>query len=243
MVGWRGWWSSGETKGLVTGAPPYGVAESEVPASFEGMRWWENWVRPEGPAKVALQVGHWRNSEFPEELAKLRNNGGASGGGKMEWEVNLEVAETTKRELEKVGVDVEILPATVPARYWADVFVAIHADGSESAGTRGFKFAGPWRDLTGNSKRLVKILEANYQEATGMPIDENVTRNMRGYYAFAWWRYEHAVHPMTTAVIAETGFLTSPVDRKIIVEQPEVVAQGLAEGIVEYLSEQGLMEW
>jgi N-acetylmuramoyl-L-alanine amidase len=64
---------------------------------------------------------------------------------------------------------------------------------------------------------------------------------MRGYYAFAWWRYDHAVHPMTPAVILETGFLTTAADRKIIVEQPELSAQGLANGIIIFLEGENLI--
>ena len=65
---------------------------------------------------------------------------------------------------------------------------------------------------------------------------------MRGYYAFAWWRYEHAVHPMTASLILETGFLTNPSDRKIIVSKPEVSARGLANGIIKYLESENILQ-
>jgi hypothetical protein len=32
--------------------------------------------------KVALQAGHWKAQEAPDELEGLRNNGGTSGGGR-----------------------------------------------------------------------------------------------------------------------------------------------------------------
>ena len=152
------------------------------------------------------------------------------------------IAELTKELLEAQGIEVEILPATVPPKYWADVFLAIHADGSTDPNTSGFKFAGPWRDITNNSDKLVSFLEDSYAEATNLPLDPNVSRNMRGYYAFSWWRYDHAIHPMTTGVIAETGFLTSPHDRKIIVNQPEISARALADGIIKYLQAKDLLK-
>jgi len=225
----------------ISGAPPYGIPEEEIPEVVGPYSQWNNWQRPAGPATVTLQVGHWQNDQFPEELARLRGNTGASGGGKWEWEVNLKIAELTRDLLEQEGVVVTILPATVPHEHLADVFLAIHADGNENRSVRGYKFAGPWRDLTGKSPALVQLLDEHYARVTGIPYDDNITKNMRGYYAFSWWRFEHAIHPMTTAAIAETGFLTSPVDRRIIVDQPQLSAQAISQAILEYLRQQQLL--
>lgn len=222
-----------------TGAPPYGEPEENAPG-VGYLPWVSTWKRPEGPAKVALQVGHWKNSEFPDELEKLRGNTGATGGGFSEWEVNLAIAEAVEGILIEEGVNVEILPATVPPSYWADIFLSIHADGSTDKSKSGFKIASPWRDYTGKSWKLVDMLFESYIEATGMATDENITRNMRGYYAFSWWKYEHAIHPMTTAAIIETGFLTNAGDRKIIVDDPEIPADGVAGGILKYLEKENL---
>lgn len=224
----------------ISGAPPYGEAESEVPDT-NPYAWLADWKRPEGPARVGLQVGHWKNEELPEELSKLIGNTGSSGGGKSEWEVNMAIAEKTADILKSQGITVDILPATVPVQYWADVFVSIHADGSLDRSVSGYKVAGPWRDWSRNSGRLVASIGEAYDQATQLTKDPNISRNMRGYYAFSFWRYEHAVHPMTTSAILETGFLTNASDRKIIVSKPEISAQGLAEGIIEYLSSQSLL--
>ncbi|KKU64286.1 MAG: Cell wall hydrolase/autolysin [Candidatus Amesbacteria bacterium GW2011_GWA1_47_16] len=223
-----------------SGAPPYGMAEEEVPKA-EPFSWLSDWKRPDGPARVALQAGHWKAQEAPDELERLRTNTGSSGGGKSEWEVNLEISRLVSEILQKRGVTTEILPATVPPEYLADVFVAVHADGSTDISVSGFKIASPWRDWTGKAPDLADKIEAAYQLATGMKIDPNISRNMRGYYAFAFWRYNHAVHPMTTSVILETGFLTNAADRKTIVQNPQKSAQGLAEGILNYLEAQRLL--
>jgi hypothetical protein len=89
-----------------------------------------NWTRPDGPLRVGLQVGHWKAADAPDEQENLRVNTGASAGGTTEWETNLKITEETKKLLEAKGVVVDILPVTIPPDYWADVFIAIHADGN-----------------------------------------------------------------------------------------------------------------
>lgn len=222
------------------GAPPYGESEESAP-DYGMFSWMNEWKRPNVNTKVALQVGHWKNNEFPEELSKLQGNTGAKGDGKLEWEVNLEIVKKTAELLNNKGINVEILPATVPPGYWADVFIAVHADGNTDTNKSGFKAAAPWRDFTGNADSLLASIEKEYKKATGLVKDDNITRNMRGYYAFSWWKYEHAIHPMTPAVILETGYLTNPEDRKIIVNQPEISARGLVNGITSYLETQNLL--
>jgi hypothetical protein len=224
----------------ISGAPPYMTVEN-TPSNNEVGNILQDWTRPDEPVRVGLQVGHWKNDEVPEELKRLKGNTGSSGGGKSEWEVNYEIAMQTKALLEKQGITVDILPATVPEKYWADVFISIHADGSTDRNTSGYKAATPRRDLTENADELLTSVENAYQEATGLKKDPNISRNMKGYYAFGWWRYDHAVHPMTTSLILETGFLTNSSDRKILIDNPQLSAQGLADGIITYLSNQKLI--
>jgi len=234
------YYKTSSQKEVVNGAPPYSQEDLDPP-NDDVYSWLRGWRRPEGPAKVALQVGHFRSHEFPDELKRLRGNTGSSGGGKLESEVNMVIATLTAEILKQKGVEVEILPATIPEKYLADVFVAIHADGAEDKSKNGFKLSSPRRDYSGNAKTLLNFIEEDYQRSTNLEIDPNVTRNMRGYYAFAWWRYDHAVHPMTASVILETGFLSSPHDRKVIVNKPELSASGLALGILKYLVSEDLL--
>jgi N-acetylmuramoyl-L-alanine amidase len=190
--------------------------------------------RRAGPPRVALQAGHWKAHEAPDEQAGLRANG-TRGGGKAEWEVNLEIARLTAAILEGAGVQVEILPTTIPPRYRADLFVSIHADGSPDPSTSGFRAAAPRRDATGRAGAFARLLEETYAEATGLRHYPVVTRRMLGYYAFNSRRYEHALDPRTVGVILETGFLTSPSDRRVLVSAPERAARGIAEAILLYL--------
>jgi N-acetylmuramoyl-L-alanine amidase len=188
------------------------------------------WEAPEGPIRIGLQAGHWKAAEVPDELASLRSNG-TNGGGKAEWEVNLEIARLTAALLEGMGYLVDVLPATVPPAYRAHLFIAIHADGAADPNASGYRVAGPRRDPTGKADGFVELLERTYGEATGLRRLPTVTRRMQNYYAFNSRRYEHALHPMTIGVIIETGFLSSPADRRLIVSAPERVAKGIAAAV------------
>ena len=208
-----------------------GVLESHFPNIF-------SWQRPNVLPTVGLQVGHWKNNELPDELERLRKRGGGTrGGGKAEWEVSLKIAREAAIILQDQGIVVDILPATVPPSYWADVFIAIHADGSGDPQVSGFKVATTWRDYSGQGRNFVSLLEQEYQKATGLRIDQNVTHNMRGYYAFNWRHYEHAVHPMTTAVILETGFLTNPRDRSLLINNFQKPVQGIVQAVLKFFQE------
>lgn len=195
-----------------------------------------DWERPSGPMRVGLQVGHLRNSEVPEELSNLRRNGGGAVWGLYNERDTVEViARLAADRLREQGIRVDILPATVEPGYVADAFVSIHADGNTDERVRGYKVAHFSHDFSGLSEFLEEEIEGSYEAATGLPEDENVTYYMTGYYAFNWWRYEHAVHPMTPAVILETGFLTNASDRTILIDNPAQAAQGIADGVISFL--------
>jgi hypothetical protein len=206
----------------------------------EEERLYGSWKRPPGPARVGIQAGHWKVSDAPEELAALRTSTGAYGGGTSEQKIVLAIAEEVKELLEAEGVRVDLLPATIPVDYSADAFVSVHADGNNSPNVDGFKITGPRRDFSGGADALVQALYKTYEDATKLDRDPNVTRRMSGYYAFNWRRYDHAVHPMTPAVIVETGFVTSPKDRAVILSDPERAAKGIADGIIAFLRTRGL---
>jgi|GEM_PF-476582 len=189
------------------------------------------------PPRVGLQVGHWKSNELPEELARLRNNTGASYGGVSEAELNLDIASRIKPLLEAQGVVVDLIPATVPPSYDADVFVAIHADGSSRSSARGWKMATPWR-ASRAAQALMENVAAAYGPASGLPHDAGgVTVNMKGYYAFNYRRHVHAIARTTPGIIVELGFMTNAADRAVLFGQPDRVAGGIAQGILAYLGQ------
>ncbi|HYE60221.1 MAG TPA: N-acetylmuramoyl-L-alanine amidase [Candidatus Kapabacteria bacterium] len=225
----------GQTSSISQGEEGFENEEEQVePYIHPRLRGLDTWVRPPGPLRVALQAGHWKAVEAPEEQINLRKNTGASGGGTTEWEVNLSIAEEAKRLLEPYGILVDVLPTTIPPNYWADVFIAIHADGNTNTGVSGYKVAAPRRDVSGRAEEFAEILSNAYEEHTKLVWDPNISRNMRGYYAFNWRKYDHSLHPKTVAVILETGFLTNPHDRKVIVNHPEKSAAGIAEAVLTF---------
>jgi N-acetylmuramoyl-L-alanine amidase len=182
-----------------------------------------------GP-RIALQAGHWRADEAPRELRGLRRNG-TSWDGVHEWEFNLDIAERAAAILRADGYEVDVLPAVVPQQYQADLFVAIHADGSADPSASGFRVASSRRDRSGEGRVAARLLERAYGEITGIKRLPTTTRRMRNYYAFNYRRYRHALHPSTPGVIIETGFLTSSTDRDVIVREPQRAALGIATAV------------
>lgn len=207
--------------------PPFGPTVRPTPSA-----------RPADlPWRVGLQVGHWKTEELPDELDDLRSSSGARYGNITEAQVNYDIAQRVRLLLEAEGIVVDILPATVPPEYDADAFIAIHADGHASSGPRGWKLATPWR-TSDASAQLAAAMSAAYGPATGMPQDTNgVTFNMRGYYAFNYRRYVHAIARTTPAIIVETGFMSNAADREIILGAPDLSARGIANGVLAYLAQ------
>lgn len=192
-----------------------------------------------GPPRVGIQVGHLAAAEQPPELAKLRYSTGGHADGLDEVDVNLAVAEALARELEAAGVDAELLPATVPPDYRADLLISVHADSSPAPWRRGYKSAHFQPARNRLEPRLKALVDAAYLRASALPDDhENITGAMLRYYAFNHRAYRHSVSPHTPALIVELGYISHPQDRAFL-ERPEAVAQALTEGVLAFLDERG----
>ena len=190
---------------------------------------------PPGPKRVGLQAGHWKTEEIPSELRGL--GPGASAAGKAEWEVNLDIAERTAALLRAYGVEVDILPTTLPIEYKAHAFLSIHADGDEAGARQGYKLGrAVWSATPSADDKLIADITSAYGAATRMPLDPvGASRRMTAYYAFNSRRYCHAVSPGTPSAILEAGYLTSAVDRQILLNDPDAAARGIASGLLRYL--------
>ena len=208
---------------------------------------WSQWGRPQprtpvwnpaGTKRVGLQAGHYEYYDAPRELLSLRRNPGAPGAGRIEWEVTIELARLAAGMLEERGYEVDVLPVTVPVRYRAHAFVAIHVDGSENTGLRGYKLARPnFSSIPAVDDRFLEIAHEAYGEVTGLPDNSDyVTGRMRNYYAFNARRYQHAVAPGVPQTIIETGFMSNWADRELLFNRPDVAAQGIANGVLRFLS-------
>jgi N-acetylmuramoyl-L-alanine amidase len=191
---------------------------------------------PPGPKRVGLQAGHWLTDQVPPELRGLQ--AGAVGGGKQEWQVNLDVAQRTADLLEATGLQVDVLPTTVPEHYQANVFVALHADGDTSGQDRGFKVARPgFSSIPAFDDRLVDTINQVYGAETELPRDdEHISLRMRYYYAFNSRRYCHAVEPGVPQAIVEMAYLTNATDRQYLIGDPQKLAQALSDSIQAFLA-------
>lgn len=191
---------------------------------------------PPGSKRVGLQVGHWFDGDVPHELRRLSL--GSSAGGWTEWELNYLIARETARLLEEAGVEVDLLPSTIPVRYRAHAFVAIHADGDTSGRLNGYKLArSGFSSIPDVDDELVRVLYEEYGKATGLArdSDQHVSRRMIYYYAFNTRRYQHALDLGTPATIIETGFLTHAGDRAFLTSRPELAARGISNGVMRFL--------
>lgn len=193
---------------------------------------------PPGPKRVGLQAGHYQFGDAPEELASLRRNPGAPGGGRIEWEVALDVAQRAAEMLRANGVEVDVLPATIPVRYRANAFVAIHADGDASGRLRGYKLARPnFSSIPEVDDTFVSMLYDEYGRVTGLPDNSDyITGRMRNYFAFNARRYQHAVAPGVPQAIVETAFMSNAADRGVLFNRPDLIARGIAAGVLRFLA-------
>lgn len=169
--------------------------------------------------RIGLVAGHWGN-----------DSGSVCSDGLTEMEVNLKIATLVKEILNKEGYDVDLLKEfdTRLTEYRAMALVSIHNDSCDYVNdeAKGFKVAAAASSIFPEKEtRLTACLSQRYQAITGMPFHYNtVTRDMKEYHAFS------EIHSDTTAAIIETGFLN--LDRDILTNHTDLVAQGVASGIL-----------
>jgi N-acetylmuramoyl-L-alanine amidase len=174
------------------------------------------------PRLVGLVAGHWKN-----------DSGSVCSDGLKEVDVNLQIATLVQKILTGEGYQVELLHEFDPrlTGYQAAALVSIHNDSCDFINNEatGFKVASAMATRhPERAARLTSCLRARYGTATNLPLHStSVTLDMTSYHAF------DEINENTPASIIETGFLN--LDRQILTEQPERVAQGVAEGILCYL--------
>lgn len=187
-----------------------------------------------GPVRVGLQVGHEQVHNHPEELAGLRFSTGGHSAGVDEVDVNRAVAAELKKLLEATGIKVDLLPATVPQDYNADLVLSLHADSSLDTSRNGFKTAhfDPARNPL--EPVLKELIDAYYLPGSGL-ADDSINTSGAMYYYYAFSRaYRHSVHPLTPALIVELGYISNAADRQLLL-QPELPARLLADGVIAFL--------
>lgn len=167
-------------------------------------------------AVCVLQRGH---------LGRRRGNTGTPG----EVEYNVAVSKRVMAKLKPEGIDVRLYGADdVPCGLRCDAFLALHCDGAERQDAGGFSLGYP--DHLGDTGELARCLRQSYGASTSIVFrGYNVTRSLRCYYAFS------RVKARGRAVI-ELGFLTNPSERRYLLENAELVAEGVAGGLLRFLT-------
>ncbi len=149
--------------------------------------------------------------------------------GLMEVMVNEPVAELVAEELRKEGIGVDVLDEYDPILdgLEVDALVSIHAD--SCVDLSGFKVtSGEETVIPEQDAQLVHCLKVKYAEITGLPTHPNTeTSDMYGYHAF------QRVTDNTPGAIIEIGFIGG--DRVLLTEHADVVAHGVAQGILCFL--------
>jgi N-acetylmuramoyl-L-alanine amidase len=173
------------------------------------------------PVRIGIVSGHWGNGDDP---------GAVCPDGTNEHDVNLAISTLVQQKLEAQGYTVNLLQEFDPRLdgYQAALLLSIHADTCDviDAQATGFKLAASTYSSDKNlTDRLSACLYDRYASVTGLPYrSNNVTVNMTDYHAF------RAIDPSTPAAIIETGFLY--LDRSLLVDHPDVVADGLVAGVL-----------
>jgi N-acetylmuramoyl-L-alanine amidase len=151
-------------------------------------------------------------------------------GSVREVDINLNVASFVKEDLVAQGYDVDLLAEFDPrlTNYHALALVSIHADSCEYINDQatGFKVtAALSTKYPEQAARLTTCLRTRYASITGLQFHSgSVTGDMTNYHAFS------EISTDTPAAIIETGFMN--LDREILTQKPEVVANGIASGIL-----------
>jgi N-acetylmuramoyl-L-alanine amidase len=180
--------------------------------------------RPRRPI-IGIVAGHWGN-----------DSGSVCPDGVTEQQTNLEIAKRVAEILTARDYRVDLLQEFDSRLngYQADMLLSIHADSCDAIDAdppaTGFKVARSAASAIPNTEdNLVTCLKDNYARVTELPYHENsITHDMTDYHSF------REVNLDTPAAIIETGFLK--LDYNLIVNQPDIPARGIADGITCFIN-------
>ena len=205
---------------------------------------------------VCLDAGHGgagistKEDNDPDGTSQktAQSTGTESKGGLLEKDVNLAVTLATGKLLEEAGVKVvytrttdtavsNIERAKVANNSSADIFVRIHCDGDDNTSRRGcycycISSGNKWQSTNyQSSHKLCESVLSAFSAKTGMPVDKSFKDGILeddGLTSNNWAE-------MPTALI-EMGNMRNTEDEEIQKNSVDLMAQGIAEGILQYLS-------
>jgi N-acetylmuramoyl-L-alanine amidase len=188
---------------------------------------------------IGIVVGHWWLDEGGQQSLDV---GAVCDEGTpaqlTELEINMEVAQRVVFELRQDGYQVDMLQEWDErlTGYQADMLVSIHADACIYPEATGFKVARVTDSYVPEIEdRLVACLAQHYAARTGLAFhQDSVTYDMTQYHIF----YE--IDPNTPGAIIEVGFMLA--DRALLTQRPDLVAQGIIDGILCFLKGEDVIE-
>lgn len=188
----------------------------------------ETLATPDVSNRIGILAGHWGY-----------DSGAICEDGLREVDITTDIAGRTAAQLRSLGYEVDILQEQDPHKpepplqgYLAAAFVSLHVD-SCLPGASGFKVSRwAFSRMPEIEDQLVRCLYKEYAAVTGLPHHDNsITIDMWNYYAF------REIGEPTPGAIIELGFMTG--DRWLLVQQPDVAAQGIVNGLLCFLKGPG----
>lgn len=178
---------------------------------------------------IGIVAGHWGN-----------DSGSVCPDGLTEQEVNLKIATLVQQQLTAQGFQVDLMHEFDPKLegYLGLVLVSIHNDSCNYINDQatGFKVAAALSSSNPEqASRLTACLADRYGKITGLKFHYNsITPDMTQYHAFS------EINSNTPAAIIETGFLN--LDRQILTEKTDLVAQGVTAGIICFIRNESIQD-
>jgi hypothetical protein len=186
--------------------------------------------------RIGIVAGHWWLDEDGQQSLDV---GAVCDEGTpyelTELEINLDVAHRVVHELRQQGYETDLLQEWDERLdgYQGDVLVSIHADACLYPEASGFKVARVTDSHVPEIEdRLVACIVEHYSTRTGLHFHQgSITEDMSRYHTF----YE--IDPDTPGAIIEVGFMLA--DRTLLTQRPDLVAQGIIDGILCFLEGEG----
>ena len=181
--------------------------------------------------KIYIDQGH--NPQNP--------NAGAEGNSYREQDLVYTIGQLTAQRLRDAGLDVKLsrptpetqlgtstatsLAARVnEANAWgADYFISLHADASSNPNASGS--SGLVYNLYSGAVPLAEDILVQLNEATG--LTNRGLESRPGLYVLRRTRMP--------ATLIELGFITNPTDANLMANSPELFADGVASGVLQFL--------
>lgn len=176
--------------------------------------------------RIGIIAGH---SGPPQDASFETDPGAVCDDGLTELEINRAVAVRVVTALQRDEYTVELFEEFDPrlSGYKGDVLVSIHTNDCGDYGEAGTGYAvaaASSRQTTRDEdERLLECLIQQYGATTGLPHHTGLTYDMTEYHTFG------EVSVDTPTAIIELGFMRN--DRAVLTQQPDLLAQGIANGI------------